>query len=108
MTIKILSKAWSIGAIIAQAADERHMHPNSTQMWHYGDGSMGGNASEIPAVYAFNRLQEARCDKILFDRLKAADPRYSKAKLDRSNAKGVYYTADQCLALGLVDKIQRG
>ncbi len=108
VTIKILSKAWSIGSIIAQAADTRFMHPEATVMWHSGSGDIGGNTSEIPARFAFDRRQEARCDNILLDRLKAADPRYSRAKLERSNAKGIYYTAEQCLTLGLIDEIKRG
>ncbi len=110
VTIKVLSKCWSMGAVILQASDERIIHPEATAMFHAGVSCGGGTMplEDSKSSYAFDMRQAARCDKIVFDKLKAADPRFSKARFERMNTKGEYFSAERTLQLGLVDKIQRG
>ncbi len=109
VTIKVLSKCWSMGAIILQASDERLIHPNATLMGHTGTNAYPeGPANDVKAAILHDTRQAKRCDDILFAKLRAADPRYSRARFEKFNNTGAYLSADQALLLGLVDKIQRG
>lgn len=109
VTIKVLSKCWSMGSVILQAGDERIMHPHATYMTHLGTNAYSeGPANDIKAAFSHDTRQAKRCDDILFAKLRAANPRYSRARFEKFNNTGAYLSADQALALGLVDKVQRG
>lgn len=103
--VKVSGRAYSMGAVILQAADKRIMSPNASIMLHYGQTTVYG---EVPTVLK-NIDAMKKTDKMLEDlflkRIREKRPKYTlkqvKALLDRDT----YLTASEAIELGLADEI---
>lgn len=106
VTIKVFGHAMSMGSIILQAADERVMAPNSSQMIHYGTMSI----DEKHARTAYKIAEEnKRIDKwmeiMYLEKIREKNPRFQLTSLKRLLDHDTFLTAQQSLELGLADKI---
>lgn len=105
VTVKVFGYAMSMGSIILQAADERIMSENASQMIHYGTM---GIQSHVKTVYK-HADESKRIDKwmetMYLNKIKEKNPHFTLARLQRMLHHDTFLTAKQSVELGLADKI---
>lgn len=95
-----LGNAMSAGALIFLAGHERYMHKFGTVMLHTGSGNVGGTFEQAESsMNNYKKLIAVMKDFIL-DRTKIDAKLYAK-----KSAKDWYIMSDECLELGVADKI---
>jgi len=106
ITIVCAGPVMSMGAIILQAADHRAARPNATIMAH--DGTVALEDTPRREAYRSVRFDEALCrrlDDILVERIREKHPKYNRSAFARESVRGMYLTAEEALAKGLLDEI---
>jgi ATP-dependent Clp protease protease subunit len=105
VSMKIFGQASSMGSIILQAADERIMSPQSSQMIHYGSVSLDGEAQTVyKATQEYKRIDKWMEDMYL-THIHEKNPRFTRQKLQSLLKADTYLTAKESVALGLADKV---
>lgn len=107
VTIKVFGQASSIGSVILQAADERVMSENACQMIHYGKFSVDAVAKTAYRAAAESKRLVKWMEQTYFLRIKEKLPEYKLAKLQKMLDNDTFLTADQSVALGLADKVEK-
>lgn len=105
VTIKCFGHAMSMGSIIMQAADERVMAENATQMIHYGTWSFDGHSKTGQKWAKDAERLDNWMEKMYLDRIHAKVPDFSLAKLKKMLDHDSFLTARESINLGLADKI---
>lgn len=107
VTTIALGKAFSMGAYILQAGDERVIAPNCTLMFHAGSGnSVEGHPEVMRRWINFEcDVLKPRLDKILLDRIKEKKPEMKDRKFHEMNDFDAIMTAEQAIEWGLADRI---
>lgn len=93
--ITVVGKAYSMGAWVLQAADERLITQNSSIMIHDGQGPKD----------KWTKKQDIRCRDILLEKIREKNPDYTLGRLQRLLDTDTFLTAKEALDLGLVDRI---
>ena len=104
-TIIVVGRAWSMGAIILQAADMRIMWPNATLMLHVGDKSYEGHAENVRRELLFDKKIDEVCDTIILDAMRKVNPELTMGQLRSDMTLDTYYLADDTVRLGLADVV---
>lgn len=105
IVIKVYGYAMSMGSIILQAADERVMAPQASQMIHYG---AMGIYKEQKTVY--KHVEEAKridrwMEDMYLDKINEKHPEFSRQRLQKLLTNDTFLTAEESVALGLADKV---
>lgn len=105
VTIKVYGMAFSMGAWILQAADERVMAKNSRCLIHYGSTSIEGH-SKSATVWA---QEEEKINTLMEDafltKIKAKHPRFTRKQLHDMLKFDTVFSAQEAVDLGLADKV---
>lgn len=105
VTIKVFGHAMSMGSIILQAADERIMSANSSQMIHYGSLGVDKHAkTAYKIVDEFKRIDKWM-EKMYLEKIKEKIPHFTTPRLQRMLDHDTFLTAQQSVDLGLADKV---
>lgn len=105
VTIKVFGHAMSMGSIILQAADERIMSVNASQMIHYGSlGLEKHTKTAYKIVDEFKRIDKWM-EKMYLAKMKEKNPHFTLARLQRMLDHDTFLTAKQSVELGLADKV---
>jgi ATP-dependent Clp protease, protease subunit len=103
--IKVFGHAMSMGSIILQAADERIMSENSSQMIHYGAFAVDKHSKTgYKIVDEFKRIDKWM-EKMYLDKIKEKQPHFTLARLQRMLDHDTFLSAKESVELGLADKI---
>lgn len=106
VTIKAYGAVMSIASIIFQAADKRIMSKYSRMMIHRGSTVIGGDFNLVKKAFEEEKeLDKIMCD-IYMEKISDVDPSFKKSQLDKLMDTDSYFSAEQALALGLVDEIE--
>lgn len=105
VTIKVFGHAMSMGSIILQAADERIMSPNSSQMIHYGSLGLDKEAKTAYKMIDEMKRIDKWMEKMYLDKIKQKNPLYKIGRLQKMLDHDTYLTAQQSVDLGLADKV---
>lgn len=106
VTIKVVGQAWSMGAIILQAAHRRVMLPNSSLMIHVGDREYSGHSENVRREMLFDKEIDATCDKILLERMEIFNPELTMGKFRDILTLDTYYSAKEAVRVGLADEVE--
>lgn len=101
----VYGQASSMGSIILQAADERIMAPNAVLMIHMGTASYEGHPKVVDAWRNYDKLMDARHEKIYLDKIKQKKPRFTKQQLQDLLEHDTLFTAEEAVEMGLADKV---
>lgn len=102
--IHVLSKCYSMAVAILQAGDERTAEDNAFVMIHCGTrGYPDGPDNDTRSAFLQDELAGARYNNIIYDRMKAADARFSKQRYQSMLNKGHYWDKPRAQQLGLLD-----
>jgi ATP-dependent Clp protease protease subunit len=104
-TIQVASQAYSMGAIILQAAARRIMLPSAALMIHVGDKAYEGHAENVRREVLFDKSVDVICDRILLERMQKADPAFTLGKLRDMQTLDTYFNAKQAVEAGLADEV---
>lgn len=106
ITIKVFGYAYSMAAVILQAADERLLAPNAKLMIHYGEDSVGPSHPKITKNWKKQNDKDSKWMKELFlEKIREKHPDFSEAKLDKMLDFDTIFSAEEAVALGLADKV---
>lgn len=105
ITIKVFGHAMSMGSIILQAADDRIMSPNSSQMIHYGALGVEKEAKTVyKVVDEFKRIDKWM-EKMYLKKIHEKQPQFSLSRLKGMLNNDTFLTAEQSIEMGLADKV---
>lgn len=102
VTIKVLSVAASMAAIILQAGSDRIIGSNALLLLHEGSGEMGGSMGEIEDAQKLFKVMGDRTADIVAGRSGMTVRKY-KALIKRRDK---WLTAAEALELNLVDRVE--
>lgn len=105
VTIKVFGHAMSMGSIILQAADERIMSENASQMIHYGSVFIDKHAKTAYKIVDDNKRIDRWMEKMYLEKIKQKQPGYKIGRLQRLLDHDTFLTAEQSVELGLADKV---
>lgn len=106
ITVKVFGYAYSMGAVILQAADERVLAPNAKVMIHWGEEGLASNHPKITKNWKKQYDIDSRWMAEMFlDRIREKHPDYKAAQLDKLLDFDTILSAEKALELGLADKI---
>lgn len=105
VTIKVFGHAMSMGSIILQAADERVMSPNSSQMIHYGSVGIDKEAKAAYKTADEYRRIDKWMEGMFLSRIHERNPNVSLGKLRSLLAHDTFLTAEASVQIGLADKV---
>jgi ATP-dependent protease ClpP protease subunit len=101
IVIEVQGYAWSVGALILQAADHRVCSKNSTIMLHQGAESIEGTPQSVKAWTKANAIQDKRLMSLLVSRTQK-DTKFWTSQMRDGD---LILTADKALKLNVVDEI---
>lgn len=101
----VKGRAYSMGSIILQAADERVLSPNSSVMIHMGDRTYKENHKYVNSEVKFDEHMDKVHVDIYLEKIKQKKPRFTKDQLQKLLDHGTIFTAKEALDIGLADKI---
>lgn len=105
VTIKVFGHAMSMGSIILQAADERIMAPNASQMIHYGTLGVDKEAKTVYKIVEECKRIDKWMENMYLAKIQERQPHFTRARLQRLLNHDTFLTAAQSVELGLADKI---
>ncbi len=105
VTIEVLGHAMSMGSVILQAADERVMHPNSSQMIHYGTLAFSGHSKTGIKWADQEKKLSNKMEQIYLAKMKKKDPLYTLQRLRHLLDHDTFLSAEESVKLGLADKV---
>jgi ATP-dependent Clp protease protease subunit len=95
-----IATAYSAGALILVAGHKRFMYPKASFMLHEGSAFIGGDAGKVKDTMKFYDKQLEIGREFILKRSRITPELY-----DQKQANDWYFTADECLSLGIVDEI---
>lgn len=105
VSITVFGHAMSMGSVILQAADERIVSPNSSQMIHYGSLSVDKEAKTVyKVVDEFKRI-DRWMEVMYLEKIKEKQPSFKLKKLQEMLGNDTFLTAQESVDLGLADKV---
>lgn len=105
VTILVYGAAMSMGSIILQAADERIMSPNSSQMIHYGSLGLDGHVKTVYKVADEIKRIDKWMEKMYLQKIKEKNPLFKIGRLQKMLDHDTFLTAEQSVELGLADGV---
>lgn len=105
VTIKVFGRAMSMGSIILQAADERIMSPNASQMIHYGAMGVNQEAKTVYKIVAECQRIDKWMEKMYLEKMKEKNPLFKLGRLQRMLNHDSFLTAEESVKFGLADKV---
>lgn len=105
VTIKVFGYAMSMGSIILQAADERIMSENASQMIHYGTVALDKHAKTAYKIADESKRIDKWMEQMYLAKMKEKNPHFTLARLQRMLDHDTFLTAKQSVEFGLADKI---
>lgn len=105
VTIQVFGHAMSMGSIILQAADERIMSPNSSQMIHYGSVGIDKEAKTAYKFIDEMKRIDKWMEQMYLEKIKEKQPHFTLARLRTMLNNDTYLTAEKSVELGLADKV---
>lgn len=105
VTIMVTGMAYSMGAIILQAASEgqRFMLPSSSLMLHTGERSYEGHSENVRREMLFDKVMDEVCDRVILERMRVKDPTLNLGKLRDMLTLDTYLMPGEAIKLGLAD-----
>ena len=105
LTITVVGNAWSMGAIILQAAKQRLLTRNASLMIHTGEKDYAGQGENVRREMLFDKTRDEVCDRILLEKMQRVDPKLTLGKLRDIMLVDTYYFADEAIRVGLADGV---
>lgn len=105
VTILATGSLMSMGTIILQAADERHLTPNCRTLLHHGWAGAEGNYKDFVAAATDAKALAERTSEILLAKIREKKPRYTSKQLDKLLTVDKYMWPKEFVDMGLADKI---
>jgi ATP-dependent Clp protease protease subunit len=103
--ITVYGKAYSMGSIILQAADERVMAPNAVMMIHSGEIAYSGAGKAVDNERKLDKKVDELQELIYLAKIKQKKPRFTRDQLQKLLEHDTYLTAKEAVELGLADKV---
>lgn len=106
ITIKVFGYAYSMAAVILQAADQRLLAPNAKVMIHYGSDEFPSDHPKINKRWMKQHEKSSKWMKDLFmSKVKEKNPDITEAKMDKMLDFDTILTAEEAVELGLADGV---
>lgn len=106
VTVEVVGRAESMAAVIMQAADIRKMHKNSHIMIHAGvEEPQADLKKNIKNYLKLTDKFDNACDDLVLRQIQKKHRKYSWTKFREETQFDIYFSADQALQWGLVDRI---
>ena len=106
ITVKVFGYAYSMAAVILQAADERLLAPNCKVMIHYGEDSLASNHPKITKNWKKQYDKDSKWMKDIFlEKIREKHPEFSEGKLEKMLDFDTILSADEAVELGLADRV---
>lgn len=105
ISIEATGHVMSAGSIIFQAADERLLSPSATMLLHYGQAYFEGHPEEVARHASEVTRIRSLMEDIYLERMRVADPKYTRQRLRKFMARDRFLTATEAVALGLADAV---
>ena len=106
ITIKVFGYAYSMAAVILQAADERLVAPNASIMVHYGEDSYPANHPKINRKWVEkSKKDDETMRAILLDKIREKHAGMAESKLDKMLDFDTILSAEEAVDLGLADRV---
>jgi len=106
ITIKVFGYAYSMGAVILQAADTRIMTPSSRLMIHYGEDGIPSNHPKIRQKWSKQYDKDNAWMKELFvQKIREKKPELTDAAMEKLLDFDTILSAEQAVEMGLADKV---
>lgn len=101
----VFGSAYSMGAVLLQAADKRYMAPHSTLMMHYG---MGGGYDHPKIMDRWNSERKrvnSFMEHLFWDKMRAKNPGITLKRVQRMLDFDTIFTAHEAVDMGLADAV---
>lgn len=106
ITVKVFGYAYSMAAVILQAADERLLAPNAKIMIHWGEDGLSPNHPKITKNWKKQYDKDSKWMKELFlEKIREKHPEFSEGKLDKMLDFDTIFSAEEAVELGLADRV---
>lgn len=102
ISIKVVSMAASMAAIILQGGSERIISPSAVLMLHEGSFGFMGTLSSLQDSMKAHNLMLGRCERIITDRSGMTSQKYKRL----IRRKDAWLGPEEALDLGLVDRVE--
>ena len=106
VSIRVVGAAWSMGAIILQAAADRILTPNASLMIHTGSRSYEGAAENVRQEIRRDKIIDDVVDEVLLKKIQQKQPEMTLGALRDLMAVDTYYFADEAIDMGLADRME--
>lgn len=103
--ITVYGKAYSMGSVILQAADERVMAPHAIMMIHDGERTYEGHKNMVKNEVKLDNHVDDIQESIYLEAIKKKKPRYTKEQLQKLLTHDTFITAKEAVEMGLADKV---
>lgn len=103
--VTVRGKAYSMGSIILQAADERVMASSSVMMIHSGETAYTGAGKAVDNERKLDKAIDAAQELIYLARIKQKKPRFTREQLQKLLEHDTYLTAQEAVDIGLADRV---
>jgi ATP-dependent protease ClpP protease subunit len=105
VTIRVFGHAMSMGSIILQAADERLMSRNASQMIHYGTLYIDGHVKTAQKWLKESQNWNKFFEKVYLSRIQKKNPSFTLDELKVMLDHDTFLNASESVAMGLADEI---
>lgn len=105
VTMIAYGQVMSMGSVIFQAADERIMAPNATQMIHYGSMKVEGDSKAVQAEAREDARLNRIIEEIYLEKIRQTNPNFKLSRLKQLLSTDTYLTAQESVNIGLADKV---
>lgn len=106
ITVKVFGYAYSMAAVILQAADTRIISPNARLMIHYGEEGLSSNHPKITKKWKIQYDKDSLWMKNQFlDRIREKQPEFTAAQMEKLLDFDTILNAQEAVDLGLADKV---
>ena len=106
VTISVYGQSMSAGILVLQAGDRRKMAKDAVLMIHhaYSGGTAGHGETDILEAKQLEKLHRWQ-EKQLYDVMKVKNPKLTMRAVREMHRVNTYLSAQEALALGLIDEI---
>lgn len=105
VTVKVYGYAMSMGSVILQAADNRVMAPNSSQMIHYGEMGVEKHQKTVYKIADEAKRIDRWMEQMYLEKIQAKHPKFTLQRLKQMLNFDTFLTAEQSVELGLADEV---
>lgn len=105
ITIKVFGGCMSMGSIIFQAADERIMSKNASQMIHYGRLALDKEQLTVYKIVEEMKRIDSWMEKMYLEKIKEKHVKFTLSRLKKLLNNDTFFTAEESVSLGLCDKV---